>query len=83
MDASQGHVKNAIDYTVDGAPQETAEARLTVREILRRAGLDPQNHYLVELRGANQIDHKDLDEQLHIHEKEQFISVFTGPTPLS
>ena len=83
MDGNQGHVKNAIDFTVDGVQQETTEAVLTVREILQHAGLDPVNHYLVELRGANQIDHKDLDEQIRIHEKEQFISVFTGPTPLS
>ncbi len=83
MDVNQGHVKNAIDYTVDGVTQETTEAVMTVRQILQGAGLDPENHYLVELRGANQIDHKNLDEQLRVHEKDQFISVFTGPTPLS
>lgn len=70
-------------YTVDSVPQETTEATLTVREILEHAGLDPANHYLVELQGSHQIDLKDLNQEVHIHEKEEFISVFTGPTPFS
>lgn len=83
LEVPHGHTRNQIDYMVDGVPQQTTTARLTVREILSRAGLDPANHYLVELRGANQVDHRDLDEEIHIHEKEEFISVFTGTTPLS
>lgn len=81
---SEEHVHHhVIHYTMDGVAQETTKSKLTVREILVHAGLDPANHYLVELRGSHQIDHKNLDEELHIHEKEEFISVFTGSTPLS
>jgi hypothetical protein len=81
---SEEHVHHhVIRYTVDGVLQETRKSELTVREILVHAGLDPANHYLVELRGSHQIDYKNLDEEIHIHEKEEFISVFTGPTPLS
>jgi hypothetical protein len=75
--------KHVIHYTVDGVAQETTEATLTVREILEHAGLDPANHYLVELQGSHQIDLKDLSQEIHVHEKEEFISVFTGPTPFS
>ena len=81
---SEEHVHHhVIHYTVDGVAQETTKPELTVREILVHAALDPANHYLVELRGYHQIDLKNLDERVHIHEKEEFISVFTGPTPLS
>jgi hypothetical protein len=75
--------QHVIHYTVDGVAQETTEATLTVRQILERAGLDPTNHYLVEVQGSHQVDLKDLNQQVHIHEKEEFISVFTGPTPFS
>jgi hypothetical protein len=74
---------HVIHYTVDGVPQQTTKTTLTVREILERAGLDLANHYLVELQGSHQIDLKDLNQEIHIHEKEEFISVFTGPTPFS
>ena len=78
------HTHNhVIHYAVDGVPQETTKATLTVREILEHAGLDPANHYLVELQGSHQIDLKNLNQEIHIHEKEEFISVFTGPTPFS
>lgn len=82
-DVSHGHLPREIEYTVDGVEQETKTSTLTVREILSRAGLDPSNHYLVELRGKEQVDHRNLDEELLVHEKEEFISVFTGATPLS
>ena len=70
-------------YFVDKEPQTTTEKSLTVKEILVKAKLDPANHYLIEIRGDHQIDHKDLSEEIKIHEDEKFISVFTGETPLS
>jgi hypothetical protein len=81
--ATDTETRHAIHYSVDGVSQESTDARLTVREILTRAGLDPANHYLVEIKGAHQVNHTNLDEELHLHEKQEFISVFTGPTPLS
>jgi len=81
-DPGPGHV-HAIHYFVDAEEQTTTEAILTVEQILTKAGLDPASHYLIELRGDQQIPHQNLNEQLRIHEKERFISVFSGPTPLS
>ncbi len=80
MAAEHRHV---IHYFVDAEEQTTTDPVLTVRQILERAGLDPGTHYLIEIRGHEQIPHRDLDEKLRLHEKEKFISVFTGPTPLS
>jgi hypothetical protein len=75
--------EKTIVYFVDKEKQETADPILTVAQILEKAGLDPKTHYLVELRGEHQIKHVDPNEKLHIHEHEKFISVFSGPTPLS
>ena len=72
-----------IVYFVDGEKQETSNPILTVAQILEKAGLDPKTHYLVELQGEHQIKHLDPNEELRLHEHEKFISVFSGPTPLS
>lgn len=70
-------------FFVDNEVETTTEKSLTLKEILEKAKLDSANHYLIELRGDHQIEHKDLTEEIKIHEGEKFISVFTGETPLS
>lgn len=80
-DGRNGH--NVINYSVDNEPQETEDKTLTVEQILTKATLDPATHYLIELRGDNQITHQNLTEVIKLHEKMKFISVLTGPTPLS
>jgi hypothetical protein len=78
-----GQKPHVTTYFVDNEPQTSTEKKLMVKEILVKAKLDPANHYLIELRGDQQIDHKDLGEEIKIHEHQKFISVFTGETPLS
>lgn len=71
-------------YTVDGEPQSTTEHTLTPVGILTQAGIDPSTHYLVELRGNNQISYRDEpDKVIHMHEHMKFISISTEPTPVS
>jgi hypothetical protein len=81
----EGRPPNAIDYTVDGEPQQTTERTLTPRQILSSAGIDPQTHYLVEVRSEH--DHVSYegrpDEPIHVHPNQRFVSVSTGPTPVS
>jgi hypothetical protein len=76
-------VRRELIYFVDEEKQETDKKILRVAQILEKAGLDPKTHYLVELRGGQQIKHTDSNEELKLHENEKFISVFTGATPLS
>jgi hypothetical protein len=40
-----------IAYTVDGKPQTSVEHELTARQILERAEVNPESHYLVLLHG--------------------------------
>lgn len=80
--ARPGH---AIDYTVDGEPQQTTERTLTPRQILRDAGIDPETHYLIEIRGHHEhVSYEGRpDEPIHMHPNMRFVSVSTGPTPVS
>jgi len=75
--------EHEITYYVDNEAQHTTNNELAVRQILEAAGDDPATHYLLELRGDQQIPHKDLEEVIKIHENERFAAIFTGPTPVS
>lgn len=78
--------ENEIHYTVDGEPQVTAEKILTPRTILTNAGVDPASHYLKLLRGESDQEasyENRTDDPIHMHPKMRFISISTGPTPVS
>jgi hypothetical protein len=77
--------KKAIEFTIDGDPHSSHEAKVTARELLVSfAKIDPALFYLVELEGSHQRSYKDkLDETIHLHEKAAFITVSLGPTPVS
>jgi hypothetical protein len=75
--------QHVIHFEVDSEPLETTDPILTVGQILDLAGLSRADHYLIEIRGHNQVKHTDLNEELRLHEHEKFVSVFTGPTPVS
>ena len=72
-----------ITYEVDGEEQTTTEKELTVRQILEKAGDDPSKHYLLELRPGGNIEHRNLDEVIKLHNKMRFAAIFTGETPVS
>ena len=73
-----------INFEVDGEPVVAHEKRLTPNAILQLAGIDPSNHYLVELKGRHQHSYQDVpDKPIRVQEGDRFISVATGPTPVS
>jgi hypothetical protein len=72
-----------IVYTVDGERQVSDVPDLTVRQILVKAGVDPADHYLVEIKEPKPVEFRNLDEVLHLREHETFVTVFHGPTPVS
>lgn len=86
-DPSQGRRPHIIHYTVDGEPQETTEQELTPRQILQHAGVDPATHYLVEIKSHHEhISYEgrpDVEIPMHEHPHMRFVSVCTGPTPVS
>ena len=70
-------------YFVDTEEQVSITDHRTVLEILTDARIDPATHYLVELRGHEQIELRDLKQTIHLREHEKFISIYSGPTPVS
>lgn len=79
--AAHPHV---IHYTLDGEPQETTERVLTPQQIMSSAGVNPDEHYLVEVQGRHQVSYKDrAGEPIHLHEHQVFVTVFTGSVPVS
>ncbi len=73
-----------FEYTVDTDPQSTDQQKMTPNEILRKAGFDPAVYYLVAIHGESQQSFQGKgDDPIEIHEHEKFVSIFTGPVPVS
>jgi hypothetical protein len=73
-----------ITFTVDGEPVTTTEEHLTANQILSLAGIDPATNYLVRVSGREQESYQGRgSEEIRVHEHEVFVSVSTGPTPVS
>jgi hypothetical protein len=71
-------------FEVDGEPVETTEKTLTPNQIMNLAKVDSATHYLVLVEGREQTSYEGRGEEpIHIHEKQKFITVATGPTPVS
>lgn len=79
VEEKRAHV---IHYFVDRI-EESAKRSLTVGEILKKAGFNPAEYYLLQIRGKEEIPHKDAEKVIELHEGEHFVAIFTGATPLS
>ena len=75
---------NPTEFEVDTETLTTTEKVLTPVQIMGLAGVDPQTHYLVQIKGQHQESYQGKpDEKIHMHPKMKFITVSTGPTPVS
>lgn len=73
--------KNVI-VTIDERDVPTPKGT-TPRSLLVAADLNPTQRQLVRVKGKNQEPFTDLDQEIKVHEGEQFITVSTGGTPVS
>lgn len=71
-----------VTVTVDGE-QVTSPREATAGGLLRAAGLDPSTRELVQIEGRTQHPYPDPGQRIELHEGETFITVSTGPTPVS
>lgn len=71
-----------VTVEVDGelvtSPRET-----TVGDLLQAAHLDPAARKLVLLHGRKTTEYPDPTVPLELHPHERFITIATGPTPVS
>jgi hypothetical protein len=73
-----------IAFTVDGEPLTTSDPTLTPRQIMTLAGVDPDANYLVEVKGRHQTSYRDRpDIEIRVQKGDAFITISTGPTPVS
>jgi hypothetical protein len=73
-----------FEFKVDGENYTTSEHTLTPNQLLQIAGLDVPTHYLVEIKNKKQESLKDrMNEPIQMHQHMDFLSVYTGPTPVS
>lgn len=69
---------------VDGEDVTVPDRDTTPNEIIGLAGLPAATHYLVLVRGRERDSFQGKgDEPLRVHEREQFVTVSTEPTPTS
>ena len=71
-----------VTITVDREPVRSPR-ETTAGGLLRAAGLDPASRELVRVEGRTQHPYPNPDERIELHEGEVFITVSTGPTPVS
>jgi len=84
MSTSTQAAAHTIHYTVDDEPQSTHDKFLTPTQILKNAGFDPGSYYLVEILGDHDKSYKDdPNVEIRMHDHQKFLTVFTGPTPVS
>jgi len=74
--------ETSIDYFVNGEKEQTTQHKLTVTEILTRAGFEPATQYTLT-RDEGSHKYTDYQEEVPIHENERFTATFIGPTPTS
>jgi hypothetical protein len=74
-----------FQYSVDDESQSTDLHQMTPTQILTNAGIDSNSHYLVQIiSGKKEVSYKDKPEEIiHMHQHMKFISISTGPTPVS
>jgi hypothetical protein len=72
-----------VCFKIDCDDIEVRTDRLKVRELLDLVHVNPDDHYLVKLGNPENCELKDLNEVVELHDDEEFITVFTGPTPVS
>jgi hypothetical protein len=72
-----------VEVRVNGKPI-TIDKKTTVGEVLREAGYDPANHYLVEVKnGKDGKEYRDVTAKITLHDGEEFNAYYTADTPLS
>ena len=77
-----------ITYTINGETQTTLVATLTVKEILERAGqaasIDAKkidSYYVEDLENGRK--YSKLDDNITINDGDQFLAIYSGPTPVA
>ena len=73
-----------IHIKIDDEPYEAPENPMTANEILELGGLDPEQHYLVQIKDGERIKYQDEGErQITLFQGATFVGHFTGEKGVS
>ncbi len=73
-----------ITFSIDGVDFTADDRHQSAAELLRLAGLSPDNYDLARLSGNSGVEHRiGDDEEIQLTPRSRFISIFTGPTPVA
>lgn len=76
--------EEVVRYTVNTRPFTTEAEKLTPREIMSLAGIDPAKNYLTLIHGRHQESFKDKpDAEIEMKDGMTFVSSSIEPTPVS
>ena len=81
-DKPTGAPQCEVTVLVDRHPVEVPRDT-TAGGVLAAAGLDPARRRLVLVQGKHQTQYPDPSTPLKVHEGEVFVTISTGPTPVS
>lgn len=71
-----------VTFTLDGVEYTTEDRRQPARDILRLAGLDPADYDLLRVVGKGEERRYHDNETVELVPEGQYLSLFTGPTPV-
>jgi hypothetical protein len=74
---------HSIPFFVDSEKETTTADVLTVRAILALVGEDPDEYYVVERHGNELTEYRGAETEVPVKAGAKFVTVFTGPTPVS
>jgi len=79
---AKSHKPHETPFFVDGEQYRTSEDELAVAAVLALAGKQADEWYLVEKHGRDQTEYR-AGQSIAIKSGAKFLTVFTGPTPVS
>jgi hypothetical protein len=71
-----------VTFTLDGVEYTVADRRQLAADVLRLAGLDPADYDLLRVVGKGKEKRFGDQEEVELVPGGQYLSLFTGPTPV-
>jgi hypothetical protein len=71
-----------VTFTLDGVEYTVDDRRQPAGDILRLGGLDPADYDLLQVVGHGKEKRFDDNEEVQLVPGGQYLSLFTGPTPV-
>lgn len=76
--------RRTVHFTVDDETISSRDHELSPEEVMKRAGVNPADHYLVRVTGGQQESFRGkASTPFHVRQNDKFITLWMAPTPVS